>query len=322
MIKKILRKIGMDGCVCNLPSGFHASVVLVEKEGWQKVVKIISKDCLRTKKSARLLAEDIVAYYQALKNIGVITPENDIRIIKNGQRYDLVIISPFCGHNVSSRIRSGTEKECLDTISSILAIVKRFFLHPVSSDSSELVCGLDPKPDNFTLDRAGQMHYVDLMPPRYRKDGRAIVEFPPPSSPAGYDLAYFRHFDSRGILLVLRTQLCRIRHDLRPQILELLTDFSRGFNNPCLKDYFDDFPGERFISAGPSERKEIIERLGDEDIYLIRDIATQVACENPLHFDRGWIEDIFHLTHFYDDVPAAENIKEIKKKLSAALKPR
>lgn len=321
MIKRVLREIGMEGYVCNLPSGFHASVVLVEKEGLQKVVKIISKDCLNSKKSALALAEDITAYYHELKKIGVLTPENDFRVVKNGRRRDLIIISPFCGLNVSSRIRSGTEDECLDTISAILSEIKKFFLHPVSSGSSELICGLDPKPDNFTIDSFGQMHYVDLMPARYRKNGRAIVEFPSPSSLAGYDLAYFRHFDSRGILLVLRTQLCRIRHDLRPQILKLLADFGCSLDSCSLTDYFVNFPGERFIAASEAVRWEIIERLDEGDIYLVRDIATQLAYENPLQLERGWLENVFHLTHFYDDVPAAENIEKIKKILLTAIKP-
>ena len=317
MSEKILKELGFDECVCELPSGFHASVTLVNAQSCQKVVKIISKSCLDEEAAALELQKDIIAYYDELKKINIPTPENDIRIIRNDRGYDLVIISPFCGFNLSETIKHGSEAESLEAASSILSVIGKFFTNRICEKSFELICGLDPKPDNFTRDQKGNVHYIDLMPPRCRKNGRALVEFPAPRSKKGYDLAYFRHFDARGIILVFRTQLCRLRPSLRPQILGLLYAFYEKTLGPECVEYFESFAGNIFNRADRSQRQKIIAEIKEDDMYLFRDIATQLSFENPDRCGKKWLEEIFHLTHFYDDVPSFENARKIKQMLKS-----
>ncbi len=314
---KILERLKINGEVSLLPSGYHSSVILVAQNGFKQVIKVISKRELNSIKVADQLARDIQAYSNLLQKIGLPTPDVKVELISNGSIWDIVVISPFCGHDISNDISDGSESLCLESIDKILLPMGLIFKQQLELDDFELQIGIDPKPSNFTLDENGAIYYVDLMPPRYRRDGVALVEFPPPVSKNAEALAYFRHYDMRGLLFVLQTQLCRLRFDLRPQILEKLWLFSEQFCSGRLSHYLKQIPSSRFISALPKNREEIISLIRRDDMYEMRDIALQLAFENMDLYSLKEIESIFQLSHFFDNTPSTENVERIKALLLA-----
>lgn len=312
MPHRILQKLKLDGPVEMLPAGYHSSVLLVGGNDNRRVIKIISKPELTEMVIAQQLADDIQAYAQELQEKELVSPLIEIDLLGNGGLVDIVISSPFCGPDASRIMKSAPQARCQEIASKILDLLRCLFRHSLIPGGFELQTGIDPKPDNFTVDDFGVMNYIDLMPPRYRRDGVALLEFPEPFSAKGRQLAYFRHYDMRGILTVLQTQLCRVRPTLRPEFQKLIRQFIKEFRGNGLSDYFNYLPSFQFCRASQSERFQIVDSLHQDDIYSMRDIVCQLVSEQPDQYGEIEIEKVFHLSHFFTDAPPADKICLIK----------
>jgi len=317
MCQKVLTQLGYNGNLTRLPSGYHAKVFLLNQSALPVVLKIISKPELADGQLARQLLADMGLYADELRRIGVQSPSIDAQLLFSDGQWHLVITSPYRGLDVSTTIASAPAEHSLNVVTDILTLLRQFFLHPVATQSLELQVGVDPKPANFTRDEQNQLNFVDTMPPRARRDGQPIVEFPIPQSAAGYQVAYFRHFDMRGILVVLQTQLCRLRPQSRSEFRSTIRQFADEFRGNGLVTFLDEFAGTRFVAAGETGRLEIIESLGTDDMYEMRDIGTQLIEENPDLYGFEILEQVFALSHFFHDNPAPGNIELAKKILSA-----
>ncbi|MDD2807306.1 MAG: hypothetical protein PHW95_02175 [Patescibacteria group bacterium] len=309
-----LERLKLTGRVELLPSGFYSSVVLVVENGHKKVVKLIRKPELNEQAIAQQLGDDIVAYGAELLRRGVRSPQVKVRLLGDvGEGWDVVVEAPFQGTDVAHLLLEADESDSVRLTRGMLGMISALFDYPLES-GFELQIGIDPKPDNFTVSETGEMHYIDLMPPRYRRDGVPIVEFPEPTTDIGKKVAYYRYYDMRGILTVLRSQLCRNRFDLRPLFRRLIAEFAAQY--PGLGRHMGLSVGEVFVDANLSGRLAIIEALAGDDMYAMRDIVTQLAFENPL-YRHPCIDKVFHLSHFYQEAPSPENVCRVKKILRA-----
>ncbi|MDD5110329.1 MAG: hypothetical protein PHI63_03890 [Patescibacteria group bacterium] len=296
--------------------GSHAIVYRTKVGGDSFVVKEIRKD-FADEEQVRLLGADMVAYAEQLNAAGVPAPVPletcPIRYEDDDALY-LVTIDPDVGDDVETHIREGEEGNCLRIVRDMLEIVGELFRQTTPTGTSELVIGIDPKPANFVRDHSRAMSYVDLMPPRFRKLGRPIVEYPEPKSRRGFDLAYFRHYDQRGLLEVLRTQLCRLRPSCRREFVGAIQEFAGAFG-PRLTDHLREFPGTLFSTAATRRREEIVVGLPDDAMYPVRDIACQLAFEHPDRCSDETLQTIFDLSHFHADTPDPDRMNKAKRML-------
>lgn len=313
MYLEVLAQLGFNGILFKLPSGYHAEVFRIETGASAEVLKVISKPELADSQLAHQLVADMALYAAELQRIGVRSPMIKTELLQSAQQRHLVITSPYCGVDVSKAIATAPLSHSLQIVSDILGLLRQFFLHPLMPKSLELQVGVDPKPANFTRDSENQLNFVDTMPPRARRDGQPIVEFPKPQSAEGCRVAYFRHFDMRGILIVLQTQLCRLRPHDRSKFCTLIRQFATEFHGNGLVTFLDQFVGTRFIQADRDSRIEIIDSLGTDDMYEMRDICAQLVEENPEVYDQEILERIFHLSHFFHDNPTPGNTTLAKK---------
>lgn len=300
-----------------LPSGYHTQVTLILHNGTHSVVKIISKPAFANPAVADELASDIRAYHLLLKRAGVRVPEIsrfEILTSSSGSGRDLVLIVPFEGHDAERRLLSGglTMSEVLDGILSAF--------HPVLSGHRNCVLvelGLDPKPANFVSHNGNHFSYIDWMPPRYLKNGVALVECEEPKSEAGRELAFFRSYDVRGILLVLQSQLSKLSPAARGQIKARILDYARGLDAAAF-EYLGNLPSEVVFRTGRSEALEVINGLGSRQLYELRGIACELVCRGLA--DEAFMAEVFHLTHFYDDLPDTALFQRAQSLVAEAFK--
>ncbi|MDP2933078.1 MAG: hypothetical protein Q8N81_03010, partial [bacterium] len=160
--------------------------------------------------------------------------------------------------------------------------------------------GVDPKPANFVSRNGNNFHYVDWMPPRFVKNGIPLVEYEPPKSRQGQELAYFRSYDLRGILLVLQSQLSKLNPLARTAVKSLILKFA-GEVDPKIQGYLSSLVSETVFSASGSEVAHLVSQLQPQNIYELREIACELVCRGRANSD--FLAKAFQLTHFYDDVP-------------------
>lgn len=295
--------------------GSHAIVSRVQVDGESYMVKEIRKD-FADEKQVIALGADMVAYAEQLNAVGVPAPVPlEICPIWYDDVLYLTTIDPDVGNDVEMQLLNGDEGCCLHIVRDMLEIVGGLFRRTANARSLELEVGIDPKPANFASSRSRQMFYVDLMPPRFRKNGRPIVEYPEPKSRQGYELAYYRHYDQRGLLEVLQTQLCRLRPACRREFVGAIREFAQAFSLD-LVDHLDIFPGTRFSATTSCRRRgEIIEGLPDDAMYAVRDIACQLAFEQPEICGVDTLQTIFDLSHFHADTPDRKQMDQAKRML-------
>src|SRR3989344_5207952 len=290
---EVISSLKLHGNVEVLPAGFHSDVTLIVHNGEALVIKIISKPEFANKAVAEELAQDIVHYHHLLKDIGVrLPPINKIELLANGTNsWDVVVITPFLGYDAERKIK---EKNVATTwaLDGILQTMAPFFFN--QQLCSHLEVGIDPKPANFVSKDNNEYHFIDWMPPRFRKNGIPLVEFAPPQSKEGWDLAYFRSYDAKGILLVLQTQMCRLSPASRPEIKSRILEFATSRN--------------------------LIEGLGPRDVYALREIACELHHRHNTPAGAILVEQIFRLTHFFDDLPDPDKIEQAKSLLADCFK--
>jgi hypothetical protein len=304
-----------------LPGGFHSVSMRVTHNGKDIVVKVISnKPGLNRKLAAEALANNLLYYHELLVRAGVkVPPKTRVELLHNGKMYDVILIMPYTGRNAEEIIISASRTEALEVASMILMTIKPVLVRcSVNERSLELRVGIEPKPANLTLTDNGEMYYVDLMPPRFVLGREVLVEFTAPRSKQGFTLAYFRHFDIRGILFLLQTQLARLRPELIDDFKDLICEFAKTLpNSGRITRFLTRGKWEKVFKVPHWRARRIIDSLMPKDMYPIRHIACEAVARNPELYSEEVLEEIFRLSHFVDDVPNMENIRKARRILKA-----
>lgn len=208
----------------------------------------------------------------------------------------------------------------------ILSLVRQMcrILVPLCKDRLagwETRVGIDPRASNFTLDERGKMWFVDLFPPRYRKQGQPIIEWPEPKNELGRRLGYFKHYDVRGIMLCTMAQLARVKPELKADFeAGVIGEMSKAFSPKEKKDFASGLaaaPWKRI--RGLARRKgnsaralmantirgAVAEKVFGIDyyVYTLREIALELAGLGWLKKDS--LEKFFRDSHFEDELPGA-----------------
>jgi len=274
---------------------------------------------------AKDLHADMAIYQAELEDHKVPMPtvkKNLLEYDYTNNRAVIVKTSSWTGHELANIIRELEQPE------QVLELVEKMF------DIIFLVCqnrlegwntktGIDPRVTNFTLDENNQMWFVDIFPPRYRKNNQALVEWPKPQTELGNRLGYFKHFDVRGIILCSLAQLARIKPHMKTLIEERVLQKSRSI---MTESEYKEFTGELLSAPWVNLRgilqkketegsldigqiKEIISSALEKkmfgvpyNIYTLREIATEMAAMNII--SESELERFFRLSHFEDELPA------------------
>lgn len=299
-----------------LPSGYHTKVTLIIHNGQHSVVKMISKREFVNREVAEILASDLRQYHALLRESGVLVPDLDrIELLPSQSGHDIVLIVPFHGYDAERRLELG-ELGSMEILEGVLVA-----LRPLLSghERFELRIGIDPKPSNFVSTNGANFHYVDWMPPRFRKNGHPLVEFNDPSTPEGQKLAYFRSYDVRGILLVLQSQLSKLDLPNRQAIKRRIAAFADEVA-PGAGQYLRNLASEKFHRVAENEARRMVSRLGPGDLYQMREIACELASQDRV--DGDFLREVFHLTHFFDDLPEKACFEKAKQLVTNAILKR
>jgi len=295
-----------------LPDGFNSIVKLILYNGSNYVIKIIgSKKDPLSKSDAEELLADLEVYHKLLAGTGINMPE----ILKSevisadgtpGQ-YVIAQLLPFVGCNVESIFRNGNLQEVRECLVKMWAEVLCPLFSQRHNGTTHLEIGIDPKPANFTLHN-DEMYFVDLMPPRFRKYGIPLVEYPVPVTVEGQEVGYHKHFTVAGMLRVLYLQLCRLRPQFHAMfyctLRLLLEDMDAG--RADFMEYIEMIPDVSTLSS-----EFILEKISKTACpYQIRCLAV-----NLLGHDQNLLERVFQLTHFEDGIPN-QTLDEVRAILS------
>jgi len=306
-MQQLLESLQLNaGHVEILPSGYHTQVTLIIHNGQHSVVKIISKKEFVDRMVAEELSRDIRTYHAMLRQVGILVPDiSRIELLPSSTGHDLVLIVPFEGYDAERKIESG-ELTVAQVAEGVLHALKPLFL---AHKDFVLDLGVDPKPANFVSCNGNNFHYVDWMPPRFVKNGVPLVEYEPPKSQEGQELAYFRSYDLRGILLVLQSQLSKLNPHARPAVKSLIFKFA-GEVGPKIQDYLTSLVSETVFSASAQEAASLVFQLQSRNIYELREIACELVCRGRANSD--FLAKAFQLTHFYDDVPEPKRFQQAR----------
>jgi len=310
-MEKTLKKLRLTGSIELLPSGYHSDVILHEDTGERTIYKIIRKKELVEKASAQQLSSRIIKYHALLQEINFpVTDSIENYLMESDRGWDVIIKSPYAGNDVPCHYRNGAELPNL--AKKIVYALEEIFHHRTKDNSNELIVGIDSKPGNFCLLHSnGSIQYVDLVPPRYREADQILVEFDTPLSQDGFDVAYFRHYDIRGTLLVLQNQLSRLSPELRKIFKQIILATAKKFG---VESFFKDSKWEHFLTSPARKKREIIESLTPKNMYDIREITCEIAQLGYPITDEE-IQVIFRKTHFFNDLPTQKDLNEVKKTL-------
>lgn len=301
-----------------LSGGFHSDVILVVDSGAvPKVVKIIGGKTPMSEREARILAENITTYHDLLEQAGIrVAPLHGIELLENRERggVDVVQIAQYSGRSIDAHVRNANPEGVRGVILGILEVLAPIFAHRESS--GDLTIGIDPKPSNFTLSREGVISFVDTMPPRFRKDGVALVEFPGVKDPDHYRIAYERHYTVAGVLLVLETQMNLLNTPAREAIRETIRHAARNTDpaaHAVLRGLDDDV--EQILSA---EGESVLDALTAKDMYLLRMLGCAIVSRQRV-LPPDWLKELFVHTHFdIEDGITEEHLNAAKDMIRSA----
>ena len=277
------------------------------------------------KKEALEMLEDILVYHQELEKRDVPLPEikdKKVEFDSEVNKHTIVKVVPWTGAEVGKLIETSDWEKERETIEKL---VKRMLeiITPICRERKsgwETEIGIDPRSANFTLDGQNKLWFIDLFPPRFRKNGVAIVEWPWPKGKLGTTLGYFKHFDVRGILLCLLAHLARVKPEAKSRFEELMLEEAKKM---MTEKELAEFAGELQRTAWVKLRnllkknksgtnffqdaREIIssairDKVFDVDynIYTLREIATELAAERLISVEE--LEDFFRASHFEDQL--------------------
>lgn len=312
---EILRSLRMSArSVEFLPGGYNSDVTAVVDNGVKKVVKIIGgKKEPMSEHEARCLAADLIAYHEALTATGLRIPELEaVKLFENRVRagFEVVEVCAFRGYAVDRELRESS-RQAPELFREISTAMLPVLCRRISN--GDLDIGIDPKPENFTRERKN-LWFVDTMPPRYRKGGVVLVEYPAPKTRIGQRIGYLRHFTLSGVFTVLRTQLGRLCPRLYERITRIADHFvSTNFPDEAIRDR----AVEEIVTR---QRIRSVNQCTSADVYVLREVACHLASKSSA-LGKHWLGQIFDLTHFEDGVSDA-SLARAKHLIAEALRER
>lgn len=281
-------------------------------------------------------SDDIATYHQELARRGLPLPPLAGMIIeldRASERAVIVKTSPWSGHDVSHLLEHTPVGQDPGTVSRLVQQMCAVLV-PICAERHngwETVVGIDPRCSNFTVDENGRMWFVDLFPPRFRKNGIPIVEWPRPQSDEGFRLGLFKHFDVRGIALTAIAQLARVLPQRKVNFeKEVLAGLKPALGPGEAEELIASLTASPWlrvrealtVNAPASEISEIIKAAPKTTVfgvpygtYSLREIALELASGGRM--SRPDLEDFFRSSH-YEDALTAEHISSLTAQLTAA----
>lgn len=298
---RITEAVNVSGRVQVLPSGYNTDVTLVVKDnGDKEVIKVIGvKKSLPDEQTAREFTFDVVTYRDLLARVGndQVPEITDAYLLwnKGENRWQVVYHMPYVGKDVGGIIKEAKDyAEIEEMLEKMLEFIGLFF-NDLFSSPFEINVGIDPKPANFAILR-NKVYFFDFVPPRYRKNNVAMVESPPPVTEQGFELGYFKHFDIRGILMILQSQLSRLRPEWRSTFKQLIIERAPD----CAKGFLKDGIWNKFANVSRRKAKRIVADFTDRDIYIMREIVADLA--EVRGYSSEEVDKFFRLSHFEDGI--------------------
>ncbi len=196
-----------------LPATFHADTFLCTYQERLYVLKQIGKQYTYFRhETAVTLVHLLHGYYQRLLNLPVPVPEE----FACWAEHDMVYcVSRYCGKPLRTLAEGDDTLRVAPLIEIVLAIIAELFRAndlegpDGTTDSSWLTLSLDVSPDNFTLDDAGRLRYVDFTPPllkTQREEPFQVAFIPTSQRDEQPTWKNFRYFHRLGVLLTLLTK--------------------------------------------------------------------------------------------------------------------
>lgn len=310
--------------------GFNSEILHVSYEdGGKRMVekRIGAKREDFSRARATQLADDILVYQEKLEALSVPIPAlKDIAVKYDTRSKKAVILvtTQWTGPDAEMMIGYWMSRYYDAGGLALTSLVRKMWeaLQPVLEDRVtkwETAVGIDPKASNFTADEFGKVWYVDPFPPRFRKEGVPLLEWKPLRTQLGKDLAYFKYFDVRGIVLGFIEQLARIRPDLKELFEEISYDALRRI---IPEESANEFLGDMhtapwtqvraFLAHGcrctQAEAEKMLHAYAESrvcgvrySIYTLREIALELARAGIMSGDG--LEEFFALSHFEEEFP-------------------
>ncbi len=273
--------------------GSHTEVIVDDG----KVIKIIAgkKKTMREQADADVLVAAMSGYRAALVGVGVLVPEilaTNIQRNRDTGNYEIVMSCANAGRDLGDECN--TADKAVAVAQDILRVIKQLLSITVPGQPHDVLVGIDPKPANFCRTPAGVVSFVDLMPPRFRLPSAVMIEYPEPTTALGQRLAYWRHFEQEGILVVLLSQLSRLCPLARESFVDLIMGSAAelGVTDGVLQH------GAINFHAKPRDEKlQLIHELKSSDLYRGRNMACELVRGNS-GFGKTGLDRIFIETHF------------------------
>ncbi|TAL19586.1 hypothetical protein EPN90_03050 [Patescibacteria group bacterium] len=276
---------------------------------------------------ANTWSEDIVAYQEELLRRGVPLPPIEGIIIEFDQASQKAVIaktSPWTGHDVSHLIQHtplGNDDKILGGIvGQMCAILVMVCAERHRGYETEI--GIDSRCSNFTIDASGKMWFVDLFPPRYRKAGAPLLEWPTPLTEEGRGLGLFKHYDARGITLTTIAQLSRVlpaqKSFFEERVLDGLAPAFSPAELAAMRMELSRAPWRQLrdllgATQDTSGRKDAVEAIFacrdavvfgvPYGVYGLREAALELAAAG--RFSAPALEEFFRDSHFEDSLPSS-----------------
>lgn len=293
---------------------------------------------------AEIIVQDLFQYHEELEKRNIPLPKIEhikIEYDYHEQRALVLKTTEWTGTEVRHLIENALEKGDLKFVEKYVREMFRIIGRIVVDRyiGWETVVGIDPRCSNFTVDDQGKMWYVDLFPPRFRKNGVPLVEWPEPKSEHGKKLSHFKHFDVRGIILCMTAQLARINPKFKIFFEDIVFDEAQKvMTENEWKEFYDElkkspwmkmrdlFEKQNHSSLSIEHYYEIIDSAVQEKIfgieysvYTLREIILELCLADIVSHED--VKNFFALSHFEDELPEAviqlflNHIKEHIKKL-------
>ncbi|MFY9484643.1 MAG: hypothetical protein WAP74_03430 [Patescibacteria group bacterium] len=280
------------------PGGYNAHVIMIQtKHGNPDVVTKLYGDKKRgfTEEQARIVASHLVHYRILLTDFGIVIPQMcDIAISENSETgiWWVVETEHYSGSDQLAVIRTGA----LERVEWVVRTMLESSL-PFLTTGEPLPIGLDPLPSNFCISEGETvLTYVDFMPVRYvEAGGRALVEWPEPTTELGYKLGFWKHYMAVGLLTVMLTQLCRYRPEFRPHFKRVILEFLQRNRVGRIAEELVSSPGWE-IRRTPNLQE--LEELVAQNVYHARNLACELAFIGQISQEQ--LSELFRLSHFED----------------------
>jgi len=292
-----------------------------------------------SREEAESVAADVLAYHSLLVKAGVPVPEVlslSIEVDPITHRASIVKTMRWKGEDLTVLIASHSHEEqaLRDIIGKMVRTIEPLLRQHIGF---ELPVGIDAHVSNFTLHQDA-LHFVDIFPPRFRKNGRPIVEWPAPKSILGHELGFFKHFDLRGVMLVMSAQLARIAPRQKAFLESVLLEaFAKIVPKELaeMQAELEQSPWIRIrallasVTLSAEQLREAVRIIKEAphtrifgvryNVYALREIALELASAGSL--TEAELEAFFQRSHFEDEL-SSDIMRELTLELQNALEAR